>query len=297
MRYALLVVLGSALWATDAIFRHPLVQQISPFTIVFFEHIFATAISFIVLMMSKERRSFFIGSKEFFVSAFVGIFGSAVATVLFTMSFQLINPSVAILLQKIQPIFVILFSYLFLGETLSLIFFFWATIALVSAFFLSFPLRINFSDFKSSTAMGCSFSILAAFLWAASTTAGKFALQKTPAIVLSFWRFAFGLMALYALSRRFDVMQVEIPFVPGQPGVLRSLFIMALIPGFLGVSLYYAGLKKISASTATILELSFPVSAVAMNFYFLNIHLTAIQYSAASALILAMVGVSQTIKR
>ena len=140
------------------------------------------------------------------------------------------------------------------------------------------------------------FCTLAAALWAVSTTVGKIALKKTPAPVLSFWRFFFGLIALYALSKRLDVMQIEIPFVPGQPGALRSLFIMALIPGFLGVSIYYAGLKKVPASAATILELSFPICALGVNAYFLHFHLTQTQWIAAGALILSMVGVSQTSK-
>jgi drug/metabolite transporter (DMT)-like permease len=92
-------------------------------------------------------------------------------------------------------------------------------------------------------------------------------------------------------------MRIEIPFVPGQPGVLRSLFVMALVPGFLGVSIYYAGLKKVPASVATILELSYPVCALAVNAYFLNFHLTQVQWIAAGALILAMVGVGQTSKK
>jgi drug/metabolite transporter (DMT)-like permease len=293
MRAPLLVALGAALWATDTLFRHPLVQQISPFTIVYFEHIFATAISFIYLMCTRDRKQIWMAPKEIFAVAFVGIFGSALATVLFTMSFEFINPSVAILLQKTQPVFVILLSFLLLGEKLGRWFFFWASIACMAAYFVSFPTGFRFSDFYSGEAKGCFLALIAAGLWAISTTTGKLVLRKSPASVVSFWRFFFGLVALYGLSRHFDVMQVEIPFVPGQPGVMKSLFVMALVPGFLGVSVYYSGLQKVSASAASILELSFPVCALAINAYFLHFHLTGTQYMAAGALILAMIGVSR----
>jgi drug/metabolite transporter (DMT)-like permease len=296
MRYPLFVAIGAALWASDALFRQPLVQQLSPFTIVYFEHIFATLISFVALMCSKERKQILLGGKEFFAAAFVGVFGSAVATVLFTMSFQLINPSVAILLQKIQPIFVILLSFIFLGETLSRYFFLWATLAFVAAYYMSFPSGFAPSDIQQATATGCFVAILAAILWSISTVAGKVVLKKTPASVLSFWRFAFGLIAMYALSRRLDTMKLEIPFVPEQHAVMRSLFLMALIPGFFALRIYYSGLKKIPASAATILELSFPVCAIAVNAYFLNFHLTNVQLLSAGVLVLAMVGVSRTAK-
>jgi drug/metabolite transporter (DMT)-like permease len=297
MRYALLVAFGAALWATDALFRHPLVQQLSPFTIVYFEHIFATFISFVALMCSKERRQMWLGSRDFFATAFIGVFGSAVATVLFTMSFQMINPSVAILLQKIQPIFVIIMSFVFLGESLSGKFFIWAGIALIAAYFVSFPNGISTAlNTDAQSATGCFLAVLAALIWSISTVAGKLVLKKTPASVLSFWRFAFGLFAMYMLSRKLDTMRVEIPFVPAQHAVLRSLFLMALVPGFLAVTLYYKGLKKVPASAATILELSFPVCAIAVNAYFLNFHLSNFQLLAAAVLVAAMVGVSRTAK-
>ena len=296
MRYAFLVVLGSALWATDALFRQPLSTQLSAFTIVYFEHIFATILSLGYLLISKDRRHILMSPKDFMSAAFIGICGSAVATVLFTMSYQFINPSVAILLQKIQPIFVILLSFLFLGEKLNASFFLWAAIALVAAFYVSFPSGFHLANIRSADFTGCALAVIAALLWAVSTTVGKLVLRKNPASVLSFWRFAFGLLALYAYSNRIEIMRIEIPFVPGQPAVMRSLFFMALVPGFLGVSIYYAGLKKIPASVATILELSFPVCAIAVNAYFLDFHLTNIQLGAAAVLIAAMVGVGRSSK-
>jgi drug/metabolite transporter (DMT)-like permease len=296
MRYALFVAIGAALWATDALFRQPLSQQLSAFTIVYFEHIFATFLSLIYVLCSRDRKQLLMGPRDFLCAAFIGICGSAIATVLFTMSFQLINPSVAILLQKIQPIFVILLSFLFLGETLKAIFFFWAAIAVIAAFYVSFPSGFHMANLHTADFTGCCLAILAAILWAVSTTVGKLVLRKNPASVVSFWRFAFGLLALYAYSNRIEIMRIEIPFVPGQPGVMRSLFFMALVPGFLGVNLYYAGLKKVPASVATILELSFPICAIAVNAYFLDFHLTNFQLGAAAVLVLAMVGVGRTAK-
>jgi drug/metabolite transporter (DMT)-like permease len=288
---AVFVALGAALWATDTLFRHPLVHQISAITIVYFEHIFATLVSFIWVLIA-HRKKFFLGWKETLGAAFIGVFGSALATVLFTDSFQFINPSVAILLQKMQPIFVIFLSSLFLNERISGTFLVWAGIALVSAFTVSFPSGIHLGDLHSAISIGSIFAISAAALWALSTVVGKVILKNTPSPVLTFWRFAFGLIALYFFARYNDQSRIEIPFVTDEREVIRSLVIMALLPGFLGVSLYYRGLSRVPASVATLLELSFPLAALWMNSYFLGFHLSSIQLFAAGALLVSFVGVS-----
>ena len=61
---ALFVFLGAALWATDSLFRQPLVHDLSAFTIVYFEHIIATAVS-LIWLLSFARKEFFMGSKGF----------------------------------------------------------------------------------------------------------------------------------------------------------------------------------------------------------------------------------------
>jgi DME family drug/metabolite transporter len=287
---ALFVVIGAALWATDTLFRHPLTRQISPLTIVYYEHIFATLISLCWLLL-VNRKNLFLGWKEMFGAAFVGIFGSAVATVLFTMSFQFINPSVAILLQKTQPIIAIFLSSIFLGEKITGNFIVWAGIAICSAFLVSFPSGVDI-DLQSGAAMGCVFALIAAGLWAMSTVVGKVVLHKAPSSTLSFWRFAFGLIAMYILVQKSDQAKIEIPFVTGEPEVVRSLLYMAILPGFLGVSIYYKGLSKVKASVATLLELVFPLTAICINSYFLGFHLMPIQLFAAGALLVSMLGIS-----
>lgn len=292
---ALFVVIGASLWATDTLFRHPLVHQISPLTIVYFEHVFATIVS-LIWVLSTQKKNIWIGWKKLLSAAFVGVLGSAVATVLFTTSFQLMNPTVTILLQKLQPVMVIFLSNLFLGEKTSRAFWIWAGIAFTSAFLMSFPHGFHFGLVREASTLGCIFALLAAGLWAISTVVGKSLLKNTESSVLSFWRFAFGLCALYFLVQKTEQSRIEIPFIPGEPSVLRSLIYMALIPGFIGVSLYYKGLAKVQASSATLLELSFPLTAVFINSYFLGFHLNTVQLIAAGALLVSLVGVSLSSK-
>jgi drug/metabolite transporter (DMT)-like permease len=303
-----LVILGAGLWATDTLFRHPLVQQISPLTIVFMEHVFACSIAGIFLLVHLIRtrslgirQRLFLPSSEMSSAAFIGISGSALATILFTTSFQYVNPSVAILLQKIQPLVVITLSVVYLNEKLTRRFWAWCALALLAAFFVSFPgglhfneLKTDFLDGNSTNARGVLYALFAAFLWGVSTVVGKKVLLSVESQVLTFWRFFFGLLTLLVLVRMSRQSSLELPFIYSDATVLKSLFLMALIPGFLGVMFYYRGLTRVPASIATILELAFPLSAMWVNARYLNLHLENVQVLAAFVLMAAMVGVSRS---
>jgi drug/metabolite transporter (DMT)-like permease len=49
------------------------------------------------------------------------------------------------------------------------------------------------------------------------------------------------------------------------------------VPGLLGLLLYYRGLSGTKASYATLAEISFPASAVALNWIFLGVAISANQ--------------------
>ena len=292
MRYPLFVFLGAALWATDTLFRQPMTEELSSVTIVFFEHAFAVLYS-LAWLLTTAPSGLIPGFSVLQGSFFIGVLGSAGATLLFTESFSYVNPTVSILIQKIQPLIVISLSSAFLGEKLSRGFLFFGSLALISAFFLSFPAGIPVgAALLSGRNLGGLFALLAAILWAVSTLIGKHTLRNTTDASLSFWRFFSGLAALWIISRKFSQARIEIPFVLSEPRALKTFALMALIPGFLGVLLYYRGLRRVPASVATLLELSFPLTAIWVNSRFLGFHLERNQWIAAAFLLTSMVGVS-----
>jgi drug/metabolite transporter (DMT)-like permease len=73
-----------------------------------------------------------------------------------------------------------------------------------------------------------------------------------------------------------------------QPQVIRSLFYMGLFPGLIAMTLYYFGMKKISAHLTTVMELVFPISAIIINTYVLHLPLTTIQMVGAAILIFSV---------
>ena len=107
------VAIGASLWATDTLFRLPIVNQLNPVWIVFIEHLIALSV-FIPFIIVHKKNLFSLSKNEWLAAGLIGIGGSATATVLFTMSFKYVNPSVSILLQKFQPILTVIFAALFL---------------------------------------------------------------------------------------------------------------------------------------------------------------------------------------
>lgn len=290
MAGTLLVILACLFWGMDTLIRYPLVERgINPVTIVFYEHFILTLIFSLGLIPAIKR----IGElklADVFSFIIIGGVGSAVATVAFTESFQYLNPSLVILLQKFQPLVAILLSAIILKEEIQKGFLIWASICLIGGLLISSPdivrfydlMRSNFGTVTSDNAVrGYMLVGVSIVGWGATTVFGKRLTMvgfETKSIMAG--RFLTGLLVL-------------IPFVqwnrslilPEGEDYLRIL-IMVLISGGLAMWLYYQGLKRISAKTTAIAEMFFPFFAIMVNWFFLGKQLTDLQLLGGGVLIL-----------
>lgn len=292
-----LIGVAAMLWATDAIFRLPALQTLDPVSIVLVEHLICL-VPLLLWTFGKWRRGTLkLKWYDWVLSFLIGAGGSALATLFFTASFRYVNPSVTILLQKLQPVLVVLFAHLFLKERPKNGFLGWAVAAFLSAFVLSFP-DLDFSflfggfDLRSR---GTLYALGAASLWALSTVAGKVVLRRTGPDVMTFWRYAFGTLALGALLKLGDGADGFVKtasLVSSSTPLLGALVYMALIPGLVAMLSYYRGLSKTPASVATFVELLYPVSAVVINTFVLGTPLNPIQIGAAIALLFSVTRLS-----
>ena len=286
----LLIAFASFLWGTDALFRYPISEAIDPTFIVFCEHLLGTILLLFWVVAKHGKQAFKLTKPAWVAAVFVGAGGSAVATALFTASFRYVNPSVAILLQKLQPVLVVVIAYVILKERPGRQFIFWAPVALGAAIVLSFPdLKFNFTDAPRRT-HGVIYAATAALIWSATTVVGKILLKRTSPSVATFWRYAFGLLTLSLL-----LAISHVPFsanVAVAKPVWSSLFYLAIFAGILPMAIYYSGLKKTTASVTTFVELLFPVSAVILNTVFLNMPLSVTQLAAGAVLLFAVTRIS-----
>lgn len=286
----LLVIAACFFWGMDTLIRYPLVGRgINPITIVFFEHTILTFLFSISLIPAMKR----IGELKIgdvFSFLVIGGLGSAIGTVAFTQSFQILNPSLVILLQKLQPVVAILLARIVLGEEIHKPFVMLALLCLLGGLLVSAPdiqrffqlVQTDFSKVSSDGAVrGYTLVGVSILCWGATTVYGKklaTAGFDTKGILAG--RFLTGWLVL-------------IPFVEWNRGLIFSdsmdyvrILVLVLFSGALAMWLYYKGLARIPAKTAAIAEMFFPFFAIIVNWIFLGQQLNLIQLFGGGLLIL-----------
>jgi drug/metabolite transporter (DMT)-like permease len=275
------VALGASLWGTDTVLRRPLTQVLSSYQIVFIEHLILT-----VILFPLWWRTFRTVTREQW-AAVLGIAwgGSALGTVLFTEAIRIGNPTTAVLLQKTQPIFVVLLAKLVLRERLSARSWMWLAIAIVAAYLVSFGATPP-SELIHHAPPATLMALGAAALWGASTVMGRFALRDIPFQALTSLRIV-GALPLLALL----VGVTPHAWPPFDVKQALSLVAMALVPGLAALLIYYRGLRNTRASLAAVAELSFPATAALLNWTVLGAGVSFVQIAGFAwlwAAILAM---------
>ncbi len=283
-----LIFIAAILWATDAPFRTLLVGNFSSTFIVFGEHVIATLVALPLIYLSWHELKQ-LTKKEWYAVVFIAICGSALATIAFTQSFHYVNPSVAILLQKLQPLVAIVLATFFLGETLHRKFFILGFGALVGAYLISFPNlvpQVYAGEVFNPNIIGVTFALVAAVFWATGTVLGKYVLSRMSFKLITGLRFTIALAFLGVITLATDAFPAA-----GTFSARDAVFIgiIALVSGVFSLLLYYKGLQTTPASVATLAELGFPVGAVIVNWLFIpNSALTVVQMGGI-ALLLACV--------
>ncbi|HYC34403.1 MAG TPA: DMT family transporter [Candidatus Paceibacterota bacterium] len=271
-----LVFIAAMLWATDGPFRAKVAADLPSFFIVLVEHFFSLLIlsPFLIKTFPKLKN---LSPKGWLSLIIIGVGSSALALIFFTESFKLLNPSAAIILQKLQPLFAIFLAYTILKERPHKHFWIFAIVGMIGAYLISFP-TLTPQVFEGETwnlhFLGVLFAVGAALLWAAGTVFGRIALSEFSWKETTSLRFfvAFIFLALWNLK---DGAFSLIPTLSA--ATWGYLFLMSMVSGALGLLLYYRGLRDTKASVATIAELGFVAAALLVNYIFLDAILLPMQ--------------------
>ncbi|MFN2490630.1 MAG: DMT family transporter [Actinomycetota bacterium] len=255
----LLVTLAAAMWGSDALFRRGLALELPASVVVFAEHaILVVATAPLVVSARGAVRGF--SRKDWLALAFVGVGASATATILFTEAFTYGDPTTPLLLQKLQPLFAIAGAAILLGERLLPRYVLYFFSGLGGAYLITFPepLHVSVDEFvPAALATG------AAALWGLGTVLGRHLTSKVEFKQLTALRFAVGLPAA-AVIMWVQGDAASMGAIDARAGL--ALLLLALIPGLLALLIYYRGLHRTPAAAATLGELAFPLSAVAINY-------------------------------
>ncbi|MGH2776754.1 MAG: DMT family transporter [Actinomycetota bacterium] len=266
-----LVAGAAALWGSDALFRRGLALELPAAAVVFVEHAILVALTaHLLLRGARAARSFTV--RDWVALLVIGVGASATATVLFTQAFTYGNPTTPLLLQKLQPLIAVVGARLLLGERLMPRYALYFLAALAGAYLISFPDPLDVTVEALTPAL---LAIGAAALWGMGTVLGRHLSIKIDFGSLTALRFAVGLPAAAIILQ----VQGEFSSLAAIDGSsFLALVLLAIVPGLLAILIYYRGLRQTPASAATLAELAFPLTAVAVNYVVFGTQLAATQW-------------------
>ncbi len=249
------MAMGAGLWGTDGLFRRTLAFEMPATKVVFWEHLILVAVTLPFLIRFLRNRPK-LTPKDLAALLFIGAGASAIATILFTEAFTYGDPTTPLLMQKTQPLFAIFGAYLLLGERLLPRYGWYFLFAVTGAYLISFPEPGNVTVGLLAPAL---LALGAAALWGMGTVMGRHLTGTIPTNQITALRFAIGLPTSFVIlllrnetSTAFDITMSE----------FGSLILLSLIPGLAALMIYYKGLSTTPASSATLAELAFPLTAI-----------------------------------
>jgi len=288
----LFVIIGASLWGVDGIILRPSLYGLPVPLVVFIESTIVAVIlsPYFIRKFPSLKGLCYKDWLTFFLVALIGgaIGAMAITKALFFVNF--VNLSVVILLQKLQPIFAITLAAIFLKERLAKIFFLWAALAITGAYFMTFGINLPDLSTGDKTTMAALFALLAAFSFSSSTVLSKRALRNVSFEMGTYLRFLFSAVIMLVLVISLGEMGSVTEITTKQAIIF---LIIAFSTGGVAIFLYYYGLKRITASVASICELAFPLTAVVLEYFVHGNILSPVQWGGAIVLLFSIIQVTR----
>jgi drug/metabolite transporter (DMT)-like permease len=291
-KYSILaVILSASLWGVDGVLLTPSLYNLNVPIVVFIES------SLVALLLTPYYFKYIPDIKKFSVKdllsiLLVALFGGTLGTLAITKALfyvNYVNLSIVILIQKLQPVFALVFAATILKEKPQKEFYIWATIAIIGAYIMTFGFNKPIVTSDNKTVYAVLFSLLAAVSFGLSTVLSKRALRNIKYDFATYLRFLFSsiiMLFIVGFSNSFaNLSQITLT-----NGIVFIL--IAFTTGGTAIYLYYYGLRNISASVATICELSFPLTAILLEYFVRGNVLNVVQWIGVLTLLLAIIKVS-----
>ncbi|MCX6173442.1 MAG: DMT family transporter [Ignavibacteriales bacterium] len=288
----LFVIVAAALWGFDGIVLRPALYSLPVPLVVFIEStIVAILLSPIFIRQYSKMK---VLSRLDWLAFFgVALFGGAIGTMAITKALfyvNFVNLSIVILIQKLQPVFALSLAGILLKEKLPKIFFFWAFLAVTGAYFMTFGFSLPNFLTGDKTLVAAGFSLIAAVSFSSSTVFSKRALRDVGFEMGTYLRFLLSTIIMIVIA----TLMGDIKTISSVSSYQWMIFlIIAFTTGGAAIFLYYYGLKKITASVATICELAFPLTAVVLEYFIHRNILNPVQWIGVAVLIFSIIKVSR----
>lgn len=285
------ISISAIMWGFDGVVLTPRLNNLDVIWVVFILH----AIPFLLmnLFLFKQYKNLNVFMKQDYILFFlVALFGGALGTIAIVKALFLVNfhqLSVVVLLQKLQPIFAIILAAILLKEKIKKNFVIWASIAIISSYFLTFGFTLPSISMNDNTINAALFALLAAFSFGSSTVFSKKILINHNFITATFFRYGFTsvllliIVLLMGKTSQFE-LTTEINWM--------FFIVIGITTGSGAIFIYYYGLRRVKAIVATISELLFPISAILFDYLVNGSVLSPIQMLSAVIMVLAIIKLS-----
>lgn len=285
------IILAAVLWGVDGIVLRPSLYSLPVTIVVFIESLIVTIYLFPILLknISIIRKLDIYDWLSFIgVAIFGGVLGIlAITKALFYVNY--VNLSIVILIQKLQPIFAISFAVILLKEKLHKEFIFWASLAIIGAYIMAFGISIPNISTDDKIFMAAIYSLLAAFSFGFSTVLSKRALYHSNFKLATYLRYILSTILMLVIVLFYSELDQINEISNSQ---ILTFLLIAFTTGGPAMFLYYYGLKHTSASSSTILELAFPLTAILLEYFIRGNILNIVQWLGVVVLFASIAKVS-----
>lgn len=286
------VIIAAGLWGIDGILLRPELYDLNVSLVVLIESSIVSILLLPVLVRNFKSLSQ-LTLKDWISFSLVALFGGAIGTMAITKALffvNFVNLSVVILIQKLQPVFAMILAAILLREKLVKKFYLWASVAVSATYLMTFGFHIPDFNNGNKTLEAALFALLAAGSFGASTVFSKRALRKVSFELGTYLRFSISMLVMVIFFSVFS-----------EPGSVTKLtmhhfyifLIIAFTTGGPAIFLYYYGLKRITASVATICELAFPLTAIVLEYIIHGNILSVFQWIGVVVLMFSIFKVSR----
>jgi len=264
-RGVLAILFAALMWAIEPVmaklaYRNADFLQTSAVRAIF------AGLTALIYVLIKKRSTLKISRKQFSALFYISMLGTLFADLMYYLALTRTPVINAVLIGHMQPIFVVLFGFIFLKEDrLTRFDYKGILMMLCSGLLVTTKTVNNLTSFKLGTT-GDLIVLSATIVWATTGIVMRKYIKDMDAGVVTFYRFFFAsiVFAVYLLSTS---------------GMFISNIYQILIGIIVGVGtiFYYEGLKRIKAAQVAALELTTPFFAVILGFLILGEIVTTMQ--------------------
>lgn len=271
------LVIGVIAVSTSAIFVK-LAGEAPAGMIAFYRLFFSVVMMLPIILLKYKKELKSVSKTDWLLATFSGVF-LALHFILWFESLNYTSVASSVVLVTLQPVFAFIGTYFFFGERFSP----GAVIAMVITLVGSFI--ISWGDFQIS-GLALLGDILA--LLGAVTVTGYFLLGQQLRRSLSLMTYTFIVYGISSITLFIYNLIIGVSFVGYSANVWMWFLALAIIPTFLGHTLFNWTLKWLSTSTISMAIVFEPIGASILAYFILNETITYSQWLGGAIVIVGL---------